>query len=244
MLLGHNVQQHSVVMVRGGRAQDCPGVKYHLVRGALDLVCFVSGFRSRSLTARRGVLATELLRGPSMGRRNQKQHRRAVRRLCSYLYHIPALAALGSRERWNTPAYHHVPLIFVCLAEVASSALAPCVGLTSAQFRQASYPYPMANSESRGNGEIREVSVFVRVAAIFNLLLDKLRSGMHVASLGLARNGRAFIAYLVAFVVFVFVRRQSTLFVPVLRHDWLGFADHGCIRNEFAKIAQTLNLEM
>jgi small subunit ribosomal protein S12 len=32
------VQQHSVVMVRGGRAQDCPGVKYHLVRGALDLV--------------------------------------------------------------------------------------------------------------------------------------------------------------------------------------------------------------
>jgi small subunit ribosomal protein S12 len=36
--VGHNVQQHSVVMVRGGRAQDCPGVKYHLVRGALDLV--------------------------------------------------------------------------------------------------------------------------------------------------------------------------------------------------------------
>jgi ribosomal protein S12 len=32
------VQQHSVVMVRGGRAQDCPGVKYHLVRGAFDLV--------------------------------------------------------------------------------------------------------------------------------------------------------------------------------------------------------------
>lgn len=34
---GHNVQQHSVVMVRGGRAQDCPGVRYRLVRGALDL---------------------------------------------------------------------------------------------------------------------------------------------------------------------------------------------------------------
>lgn len=40
-LAGHNVQQHSVVMVRGGRAQDCPGVKYHLVRGALDLVRLV-----------------------------------------------------------------------------------------------------------------------------------------------------------------------------------------------------------
>ena len=35
---GHNVQQHSVVLVRGGRAQDCPGVRYHLVRGAMDLV--------------------------------------------------------------------------------------------------------------------------------------------------------------------------------------------------------------
>ncbi|KAI0483123.1 ribosomal protein S12 [Xylariaceae sp. FL0804] len=34
---GHNIQQHSVVLVRGGRAQDCPGVRYHLVRGALDL---------------------------------------------------------------------------------------------------------------------------------------------------------------------------------------------------------------
>ncbi|RKF59782.1 putative 37S ribosomal protein S12, mitochondrial [Erysiphe neolycopersici] len=34
---GHNAQQHSVVLVRGGRCQDCPGVRYHLVRGALDL---------------------------------------------------------------------------------------------------------------------------------------------------------------------------------------------------------------
>lgn len=36
---GHNIQQHSVVLVRGGRAQDCPGVRYRLIRGALDLVC-------------------------------------------------------------------------------------------------------------------------------------------------------------------------------------------------------------
>jgi ribosomal protein S12 len=36
--VGHNVQQHSVVLVRGGRAQDCPGVRYKLVRGAMDLV--------------------------------------------------------------------------------------------------------------------------------------------------------------------------------------------------------------
>lgn len=35
---GHNVQQHSVVLLRGGRAQDLPGVRYRCVRGALDLV--------------------------------------------------------------------------------------------------------------------------------------------------------------------------------------------------------------
>lgn len=34
------MQQHSVVLVRGGRSQDCPGVKYHLVRGAMDLVSY------------------------------------------------------------------------------------------------------------------------------------------------------------------------------------------------------------
>ena len=42
LLTGHNIQQHSVVLVRGGRAQDCPGVKYHLVRGSLDLVSLPS----------------------------------------------------------------------------------------------------------------------------------------------------------------------------------------------------------
>ncbi|KAL5356002.1 hypothetical protein BJX96DRAFT_142201 [Aspergillus floccosus] len=45
---GHNVQQHSVVMVRGGRAPDCPGVKYHLVRGAMDLGGVANRLTSRS----------------------------------------------------------------------------------------------------------------------------------------------------------------------------------------------------
>ncbi|KAL7269713.1 hypothetical protein RUND412_007610 [Rhizina undulata] len=45
---GHNVQQHSVVLVRGGRAQDCPGVRYHLVRGALDLGGVPNRITSRS----------------------------------------------------------------------------------------------------------------------------------------------------------------------------------------------------
>jgi len=45
---GHNVQQHSVVLVRGGRAQDCPGVRYHLIRGALDLGGVPNRITSRS----------------------------------------------------------------------------------------------------------------------------------------------------------------------------------------------------
>ncbi|KAI9809189.1 MAG: hypothetical protein M1825_002480 [Sarcosagium campestre] len=45
---GHNIQQHSVVLVRGGRSQDCPGVKYHLVRGAMDLGGVGNRLTSRS----------------------------------------------------------------------------------------------------------------------------------------------------------------------------------------------------
>ena len=33
---GHNLQEHSVVMIRGGRVRDLPGVRYHIIRGALD----------------------------------------------------------------------------------------------------------------------------------------------------------------------------------------------------------------
>ena len=34
--VGHNLQEHSVVMIRGGRVKDLPGVRYHIIRGALD----------------------------------------------------------------------------------------------------------------------------------------------------------------------------------------------------------------
>jgi len=34
--IGHNIQEHSIVLVRGGRVKDLPGVKYHIVRGRLD----------------------------------------------------------------------------------------------------------------------------------------------------------------------------------------------------------------
>jgi len=45
---GHNLQEHSVVLVRGGRVKDLPGVRYHIVRGALDCMGVEKRRRSRS----------------------------------------------------------------------------------------------------------------------------------------------------------------------------------------------------
>ncbi len=45
---GHNLQEHSVVLVRGGRVKDLPGVRYHMVRGTLDAVGVEDRKRSRS----------------------------------------------------------------------------------------------------------------------------------------------------------------------------------------------------
>jgi len=45
---GHNLQEHSVVLVRGGRVPDLPGVKYHIVRGALDTAGVEGRKQSRS----------------------------------------------------------------------------------------------------------------------------------------------------------------------------------------------------
>ena len=45
---GHNLQEHSVVMVRGGRVKDLPGVRYHIIRGKLDSLGVAGRNRSRS----------------------------------------------------------------------------------------------------------------------------------------------------------------------------------------------------
>ena len=45
---GHNLQEHSVVLVRGGRVKDLPGVRYHIVRGTLDTTGVTDRHRSRS----------------------------------------------------------------------------------------------------------------------------------------------------------------------------------------------------
>ena len=47
--IGHNLQEHSVVLVRGGRVKDLPGVRYHIVRGALDTSGVEGRMQSRSL---------------------------------------------------------------------------------------------------------------------------------------------------------------------------------------------------
>ena len=45
---GHNLQEHSIVLIRGGRVKDLPGVRYHIVRGTLDAAGVTDRRRSRS----------------------------------------------------------------------------------------------------------------------------------------------------------------------------------------------------
>jgi small subunit ribosomal protein S12 len=47
--VGHNLQEHSVVMIRGGRIKDLPGVRYHIIRGTLDTQGVANRKQSRSL---------------------------------------------------------------------------------------------------------------------------------------------------------------------------------------------------
>lgn len=46
--IGHNLQEHSVVLVRGGRVKDLPGVRYHIIRGVLDTAGVQKRLQSRS----------------------------------------------------------------------------------------------------------------------------------------------------------------------------------------------------
>ena len=47
--IGHNLQEHSVVLIRGGRVRDLPGVRYHIIRGALDAAGVAKRMQARSL---------------------------------------------------------------------------------------------------------------------------------------------------------------------------------------------------
>jgi small subunit ribosomal protein S12 len=55
---GHNLQEHSIVLVRGGRVKDLPGVRYHLVRGALDASGVEGRKQGRSLYGTKRPKAT------------------------------------------------------------------------------------------------------------------------------------------------------------------------------------------
>ena len=46
--IGHNLQEHSVVLIRGGRVKDLPGVRYHIIRGALDTAGVANRSQGRS----------------------------------------------------------------------------------------------------------------------------------------------------------------------------------------------------
>lgn len=46
--IGHNLQEHSVVLIRGGRVRDLPGIRYHIIRGTLDAGGVVNRMRGRS----------------------------------------------------------------------------------------------------------------------------------------------------------------------------------------------------
>jgi len=46
--VGHNLQEHSVVLIRGGRVKDLPGVRYHIIRGTLDSIGVQDRRQSRS----------------------------------------------------------------------------------------------------------------------------------------------------------------------------------------------------
>jgi len=78
---GHNLQEHSVVLIRGGRVKDLPGVRYHIVRGSLDTaempsrVCATGRSQRTDCQERLGVTDTSISPPPA----GYQPHRRNVR---------------------------------------------------------------------------------------------------------------------------------------------------------------------
>ncbi len=68
---GHNLQEHSIVMIRGGRVKDLPGVRYHIIRGTLDTAGVADRKQGRSkYGAKQGKVPTSL---PGNGRHVRKK---------------------------------------------------------------------------------------------------------------------------------------------------------------------------
>ena len=70
--VGHNLQEHSVVLIRGGRVKDLPGVRYHIIRGTLD----TQGVQNRMQSRSKSVSYTHLrgLRGLREGQGPRRSH--------------------------------------------------------------------------------------------------------------------------------------------------------------------------
>src|SRR4030043_359227 len=64
---GHNLQEHSVVLIRGGRVKDLPGVRYHIVRGALDTAGVENRQQGRSKYGAKRGKAVKIAGGPAGG---------------------------------------------------------------------------------------------------------------------------------------------------------------------------------
>lgn len=66
---GHNLQEHSIVLVRGGRVKDLPGVRYHIVRGALDTAGVNGRKQSRSLYGAKRPKPGQVAAAPAKGKK-------------------------------------------------------------------------------------------------------------------------------------------------------------------------------
>lgn len=67
--VGHNLQEHSVVLVRGGRVKDLPGVRYHIIRGTLDTAGVKDRKRSRSKYGAKRVKKGAAPAAPAKGKK-------------------------------------------------------------------------------------------------------------------------------------------------------------------------------
>ena len=68
--VGHNLQEHSVVLIRGGRVKDLPGVRYHIIRGTLDSIGVQDRKQGRS---KYGAKTPEVSSRSGRARRNAAQ---------------------------------------------------------------------------------------------------------------------------------------------------------------------------
>ena len=71
---GHNLQEHSVVLIRGGRVKDLPGVRYHILRGNLDTQGVANRKQRRSLYGTKKLLKTIITSYPSKKKLRAQNH--------------------------------------------------------------------------------------------------------------------------------------------------------------------------